>query len=269
MFSHMGWMRQLDLTKRIVGVTASEITANIRALNLYPFGFFQYRDSATPHPQFATNKRPILFVHGVVHNSSAFIPLKRRMTDESWKNIFSFNYSTSHGSLTKMVDILARKVDEVVERTGSPQIDIVAHSLGGIISRYYMCVGSGRGRVHHLVTIGTPHQGTPMSFLLRMGLFGGLNSDLRSGSYVIRHLNETALPRGARLTSIYSKYDLIAWGENCRVEGLPRKAFANHEIPDVGHLGLLYSAEAIHAVLLALTAEDSSQLSVEQVDSLR
>lgn len=251
----MSLVEQISLGRKIVSVTAREIGANIKALNLYPFGIFYGREAGAPHPHFALNKRPILLVHGIMHNASAFIPLKRQMADEGWKNIFSINYATRHGSLTKMVDILSARVDEIINITQSPQIDIVAHSLGGIISRYYMTIGSGRGKVHHLVTLGTPHRGTPLSFFVRGGLLGGLNTDLRPGSYLINHLNETALPRGSILTSIYSKYDFVAWPSenNCKVEGLPHTSFNNTELNNVGHLGLLYHPNSLNSVMGSLT----------------
>lgn len=253
----MGLREKLNLGRKIVEVTAREIGANIKAVNLYPFGILYGRETGTPHPHFAVNPRPILLVHGVAHNASAFIPLKRRMEKENWHNIFSINYPTRHGSLTKMVDALERRVEEILAITKAAQIDIVAHSLGGIISRYFMSVGAGRGRVKHLVTLGTPHKGTPLSVFLSGGFLGaGLGTDLRAGSYTVRLLNETALPRDSRLTSIYSRYDFVAWpGDNGRVDGLPHSAFRNVELQSVGHLGLLYSEEAFCTVMQALAGE--------------
>lgn len=252
----MGLTEKLQLSQKILSVTVREIGANIRAVNLYPFGIFYGREQGQPHPCYAENPRPILLVHGVVHNSSAFIPLRRFMEKQGWKNIFSINYPTRHGSLTKMVDTLERRVEEVLTITKSPQLDIVGHSLGGLISRYYMSVGNGRGKVKHLVTLGSPHKGTPLSRILATPLFGGLRTDLRTDSYFTRKINETALPRQSLLTSIYSKYDIVAWpGDNCRVDGLPHASFRNIELHSVGHLGLLYSQESFHSVMNSLLSE--------------
>lgn len=251
----MGLRDKLNLGRKIVAITAREIGANIKAANLYPFGILYGRESGAPHSHMATNPRPILLVHGVIHNASAFIPLKRRMEREGWHNVFSINYPTRHGSLTKMVEALEKRVDEILRVTKSSQIDIIAHSLGGVISRYFMSVGAGRGKIRHLVTLGTPHQGTPLSMFIGGGILGaGLRTDLRSGSYMIRLLNETPLPQGSRLTSIYSRYDFVAWpGDNGRADGLPHNAFRNIELHTVGHLGLLYSEESFGAVMNSLT----------------
>lgn len=257
----MGIVEKIQLGHKILKVTAHEVGANLRAANLYPFGIFYGREQGYPHPPYAQNPRPVLLVHGVVHNASAFIPLRKFMEKEGWKNVFTMNYSTRHGSLTKMIENLDNRVQEILELTHSSQIDIVGHSLGGLVSRSYMSIGDGRGKIHHLVTLGTPHKGTPLSRILASPLFGGLRTDLHSDSYFIRQLNETALPRGSRLTSIYSRYDFVAWpGDNCRVDGLPHNAFKNIELQSVGHLGLLYSPESVDAVMKSIAAGNSPEL---------
>lgn len=240
-------------SKQVASFVMKEAGANLIAVNLYPLGLLARRELAEPHPHYALNPRPVLLVHGVIHNSSAFFNLRRQMAASEWKNIFTINYSTAHGSLTSMVEQLAKKVEEICTATNSSQIDIVAHSLGGIVSRYYMCVGDGRGRVGHLITLGTPHQGTGLSVLLKGLVRGGLDSDLRSGSYLINLLKDTSIPRSAKLTSIYSKFDWIIWPQsNCYVEGLPRHSFTNHQIDETGHMGLLFSTKVSEIVMKAL-----------------
>lgn len=258
----MGIVQKLHLGQKIVTVTAREVGANIRAANLYPFGIFYGREQGFPHPPYSENPRPILLVHGVVHNASAFIPLRRFMERQNWKNIFTMNYRTRHGDLGKMVMDLQSRVEEVLDVTKSSQIDIVAHSLGGLISRCYMSIGKGRGKIHHLVTLGTPHKGTPLSRMLASPIFGSLRTDLRSDSYFTRLLSDTSLPRNSKITSIYSKYDFVAWpGDNCKVDGRPRRAIKNIELQTVGHLGLLYSPDSFDAVMTSL--QGSTHLSAK------
>jgi len=44
----------------------------------------------------------------------------------------------------------------VRETTGAARVDVVAHSLGGLIARYYAQTG-GAASVRRLVTLGTPY----------------------------------------------------------------------------------------------------------------
>ena len=41
------------------------------------------------------------------------------------------------------------------------QVDILAHSMGGLVARYYVSDASRAGKVAHLVTLGTPYLGAP------------------------------------------------------------------------------------------------------------
>ncbi|MBI1855342.1 MAG: hypothetical protein HYR93_05700, partial [Chloroflexi bacterium] len=51
----------------------------------------------------------------------------------------------------------------------SDSADIIAHSMGGLISRSYI-QSSTQNNVRRLVTLGTPHSGAPMAYLLADGL---------------------------------------------------------------------------------------------------
>ena len=48
--------------------------------------------------------------------------------------------------------MLPTRVDDILKRTGCPKVDIVAHSLGGLVARYYMTMGLGPGKVRRLIT---------------------------------------------------------------------------------------------------------------------
>ncbi|MBX9766858.1 MAG: hypothetical protein K2X47_06265 [Bdellovibrionales bacterium] len=254
----MALSEMISKTKKIASVMAREMTANLIALNLYPLGAFTPRRKkyGRPHPQYAQNPRPILLVHGMAHNPSAFISLKKRMAYSQWHNVFSINYATRHGSLTGMVDELSKTVDAILVETHSKQIDVVAHSLGGIVSRYYMSLGDGRGKIKNLVTLGSPHQGTGAVRLLTGLPFGALKSDLRNGSYLMNLLNQTGLPRGSTITSIYSEYDWTVWPHgNCEVQGVPSNSFKNVKVNDCGHIGLLYSPKVADVVMKTLARQ--------------
>ncbi|WP_370467254.1 esterase/lipase family protein [Streptomyces sp. 5-10] len=55
---------------------------------------------------------------------------------------------------------------EVCTRTGHGPVDVIGHSLGGLIARRATTSSASVGtdaRVHTLVTLGTPHGGTLLS----------------------------------------------------------------------------------------------------------
>lgn len=69
---------------------------------------------------------------------------------------------------------LADRLDAIAAVPGT-EILLIAHSVGGLISRYYLESGRFTGRqgfaaVRWLITLGTPHRGSPLALTAAMGL---------------------------------------------------------------------------------------------------
>lgn len=63
----------------------------------------------------------------------------------------------------------ARELVAAIDALPHPRIDLIAHSLGGLDARYALAhLGLAR-RVRSLVTVGTPHRGTPLADLALKG----------------------------------------------------------------------------------------------------
>jgi hypothetical protein len=63
-------------------------------------------------------------------------------------------------SYTPLNKSLKDKIDEILQKNSSEKIDIIAHSMGGLISKYYI-KKYGEGKIGHFVDIATPHLGSP------------------------------------------------------------------------------------------------------------
>lgn len=63
------------------------------------------------------------------------------------------------------VPLRARALVDAIDALGHDRVDVIAHSLGGLDARYALAhLGLAR-RVRSLVTVGTPHRGTPLAEL--------------------------------------------------------------------------------------------------------
>lgn len=252
----MNWIEQL---KKLSIAGTNETIANLKAINLYPLGMIKDRKAGYHHPKHSMNPRPLLLVHGIVHNRSAFVSLRKRLQRLGWHNIYTINYSTSYGSIGSMVGQLSSHVDEILKTTNANQIDIVAHSLGGIVARYYMSLGEGRGKVKELITLGAPHNGTHLSRILSFLPGSSLGWDLRENSYLLKLMKETSLPKGSRLTNIYSPLDWTIWpNTKCEVEGSPKSSFKNIRIDSVGHTGFLFSQQVFDVITSTIIEKNDS-----------
>ena len=64
----------------------------------------------------------------------------------------------------ELARVVAERVEQLIRHHPRERIDLVGHSEGGLIGRYYVQKLNGAHRVRHLVTLGTPHRGTPWAY---------------------------------------------------------------------------------------------------------
>ncbi|MGZ4751774.1 MAG: esterase/lipase family protein [Oryzihumus sp.] len=129
---------------------------------------------------------PILLVHGMADNRSIFSVLRLGLRRRGFGRVLSMNYSPFTTDVRGAAARLAEEVELLVAETGYERIHVVGHSLGGLIARYYVTRLGGDQRVHTLVTLGTPHQGTYTAFAWP----SRLTRQLRPGSTLMRELAE-------------------------------------------------------------------------------
>lgn len=63
----------------------------------------------------------------------------------------------------------ARELCDAITALGHEQVDLIAHSMGGLDARYALAHFGLASRVRSLVTVGTPHRGTPIADLASEG----------------------------------------------------------------------------------------------------
>jgi len=79
-------------------------------------------------------------------------------------DLFTFPYEWRDSNIEN-AELLASKIEEIKEIANWPKVDIVAHSMGGILSREYIESDYYQEDVDQLITLGTPHLGAPKSYL--------------------------------------------------------------------------------------------------------
>lgn len=202
-------------------------------------------------------ERPILLVHGFLATPRVVGWLAGRL-----RRMGYCSHRVDLGGLfgrfntppvEELADVLAERVEELAREHGGERIDLVGHSEGGLIGRYYVQKLEGARRVRHLVTLGTPHRGTPWAYSGR--LVRHVLPSLRQmapGSPLLRDLADQSFPASVRLTSIYSRRDSICPPSSCRLETRGAPHLMNVEMMRGGHLDLLFGAglpSIIHRVL--------------------
>ncbi|KES03825.1 lipase [Streptomyces toyocaensis] len=236
--------RLADLSVALLKATALELAILAGHLLLYPAGIVQERRGPCgpelPAPKGtaqlpAEAKPPVVLLHGFIDNRSVFVLLRRSLSQHGRHQIESLNYSPLTCDIRIAAELLGRHIEQVCERTGSRQVDVVGHSLGGLIARYYVQRLGGDTRVRTLVTLGTPHSGTRVAPLANAH---PIVRQMRPGSPVIEEL---ALPSpGCRthFVAFWSDLDHIMDPLESACVEHPDLTAMNVRVSGVGHLAL-------------------------------
>lgn len=198
--------------------------------------------------------RPVVLLHGFVDNRSVFVLLRRALAraGRGRDRVESLNYSPLTCDLRTAAELLARQVSELLARTGHREVDLVGHSLGGLIARYYVQRLGGDVRVRTLVMLGTPHSGTTFGSLADAH---PLVRQMRPGSEVLRELAGPTPGCRTRFVSFWSDLDQIMIPvETARLDH-PDLTVRNVRVGGIGHLALPVHP-AVSAEILRALADD-------------
>ncbi|MFC5660391.1 esterase/lipase family protein [Streptomyces nogalater] len=246
--------RLAGLSVTLLRATALEAAILAGHLLLYPTGLIrEHHSAALPAPDDGTARLPVrpappvVLLHGFIDNRSVFVLLRRALAQHGRQRVESLNYSPLTCDIRTAAELLGRHIEEICERTGSARVDIVGHSLGGLIARYYVqCLG-GDLRVRTLVTLGTPHSGTRVAPLADAH---PIVRQMRPGSAVIEELARPAPGCRTRFVSFWSDLDsLMVPLESACLEH-PDLDAHNIRVSGIGHLAL-----PVHPAVAAVIRE--------------
>ncbi len=189
--------------------------------------------------------RPIVVLHGYAMNRANFRGLARRLAAAHLGPVLGFEYWTL-GKTSSAAKRLAAYVEEVRAATGAEQVDVIGHSMGGVVGRYFVTLLGGDGVVANLITLGAPHAGTDVS---AVGI-GRSAKELLVGSTMVQRLDAARRPARTRMTVIWSRADaLVPGARHARVAGVDELVF-----DDLGHLSLLTDRRVADAIVERLRA---------------
>jgi len=201
-------------------------------------------------------EEPVLLVHGFA--DTGYTPWWAEMTDnlerEGYEHgdVFVLNLGAVPLSTVDSPEDYGAAVCDAIttvkERTGASEVDVVAHSMGGLDARHCIEKQDGAEDVDDLVTLGTPHQVT-YAATLAYGTPGG--RDMIPGSPFLRDLNDGSLATGVEYTAVWSDWDeLINPDEYAKLPSDERQSVAdarNVFVNDTFHVQLVWDDDVFDA----------------------
>lgn len=188
---------------------------------------------------------PVLLVPGYAEPSWYFMyGIYEQLKQAGWAvegiNLFP-NFASAEEQAAKIRD----RVKEMKQRLGVDRVDLVVHSFGGLVSRYYIQELGGTEHVRKLVTIATPHHGTYVAYLGP----GDSALQMRPKSDFLQRLNGKGFAYDpVKYTSIWTNLDEIVIP--------PKNAIMPDSdvryVPWTGHLTIMFSQRTYRFIREAL-----------------
>ena len=179
-------------------------------------------------------KTPVVFVHGYMQNRVGFLGLARALTRRGLGPLYAINYPW-FASLSSNAARLDRFIQGVLAETGAAAVDLVCHSMGGLVAMEMMRDEARRDslKVRRLVTIASPHAGVAW----RGPILGAGGAGLRRGSKLLEaHAGYTlAVP----CLSVFSTHDNIVHPK--ATSSLAQRGGRDFEVDGAAHLSILFS----------------------------
>lgn len=221
-----------DSLRSSLRVQVTETLATLREVVLMP------RDLVPVMPeQLQHEDDVVVLVHGFFASAGVWRPMKRTLVEHTGAKVASFTHAPGVG-----IDRIARSLGKIVERLPtSCRVHLVGHSLGGLVSRWYVQELGGHARVTQTISLGSPFGGTarahPFPFLV--------GRELGRASPLLARLRARAHEHDVPHTSIVGQRDLVVIPGESAV--FPRGDVV--VLPHCGHNTLLFHTESISRVV--------------------
>ncbi len=195
-------------------------------------------------------ERHVVFVHGINGEPANFDVLIARLIEDGWPAESLHTFAAADASWGCNIDnaaAIAELVQTIIDETCQPRIDLVAHSMGTLSSRYFVKNLGGLHQVNTYLTLGGMHHGllSPCFAPEFLGVCVWQELCL-SGEYLGQLNADPATPGELNWVSIYGTADATVPNDSSHLEGAENILIegAEHD----GENGLLQRMDAYEEV---------------------
>jgi triacylglycerol lipase len=189
---------------------------------------------------------PILLVHGFLGSSCHWTYVRKQLMMSKKTNVFTVNLGDPRLGIQEYTEILREKIKEIKDKTGSQQVFLVGHSMGGLVCKEYAKKDSAS--IKKIITIGSPLEGSQMA---RCGAFFS-----RAAQDMIPH---SPFLQGQEGSCVPEKHIASSLDEMV----IPNSSAKGHDgkatiIDDASHGGLLFSKKTVRSLIRALDETENT-----------
>jgi triacylglycerol lipase len=175
----------------------------------------------------------IVFVHGLNGKGSNWDTMVARFKADGWPEdrLFAGSYKDAEWGCNETNALELADWVNTLKARGAKHIAIVAHSMGGLSSRYYLQRLAGTESVDVVITLGTMHHGLLTACLAPVDVCVW-KQVCASGLFLADLNTAPATPGPTRWVSIFSDGDAIVPAQSSHLFGA-----VNVELQGIGHDG--------------------------------
>lgn len=204
-------------------------------------------------PGGCAGRRGLLLVHGFVCNRGVWNPWMRRLRALEIPFV-AIDLEPVLGPIDGYGPAIEAAVSRLERATGLAPV-VVAHSMGGLAVRAWLNAARDDTRLHHVVTVGSPHNGTWMA---RFGLVHNAREMRQDGPWLkALEAGESATRRG-RFTCFFSHCDNIVLPASTAT----LRGAQNIHLAGQAHVQMLYHEEVFSQTLGRLSLPSSCSIGV-------
>ncbi|MYM23784.1 alpha/beta fold hydrolase [Duganella sp. FT135W] len=183
---------------------------------------------------------PVLLIHGYACNSGYWLPMSKLLTQARISH-YGIDLEPPGASIDDFVPQVQAAVQRLCDATGSAQVIIVGHSMGGLLARAYLRQ-HGNLQVARVITLGTPHHGTALA---HFGPGSNAAQMRRDSAWLAALAASEANTQRMLISSIYSVHDnIIAPQDSSELPGARNLVFGA-----IGHVALGRHPEIMQCTL--------------------
>lgn len=181
----------------------------------------------------AAVRNPVLFVHGLSSSASTWNTWINKFKADGYQDseLYNWSYDWKQSNATTGSKLIA-KVQEVLDASGATKVDLVAHSMGALSSRWYLKNGGGTATVDDFVSVAGVNHGTDVS--LFCFFYTSCREMIRGSSFLDSLNSGDETPGNVNYATLWSTCDaLINPDSSAKLDGA-----VNTSVGCKGHTGM-------------------------------
>ena len=214
----------------------------------------------------APGTRPVVLIHGFMGTRGSMYPLEQRLEEDGFC-VLSFNLGAINlRDIRTSAFRIHRKLEAILAQTNIDKVDMIGHSMGGLIGLYMIKKLGAQKRVRRFIMMGSPMNGTwvALAGVATVGLYSASTWQILPRSRFLDELHQGPLPPEVEYHSVSAARDWVCPPASTRLRGA-----VAHSV-NLGHSSLVLSAEVYKHVQNILQNPDkdegSEAESPDQVD---